>query len=57
MMVGNHDYDLACDPAFAVKLNAYNIQLDTSLNLIRAFGDKKDLDRTRTAARLVQCFS
>jgi UDP-2,3-diacylglucosamine pyrophosphatase LpxH len=41
MMVGNHDYDLACDPAFAVKLNAYNIQLDTSLNLIRAFGDKK----------------
>jgi UDP-2,3-diacylglucosamine pyrophosphatase LpxH len=41
MMVGNHDYDLACDPAFAVKLSAYNIQLDTSLNLIRAFGDKK----------------
>ena len=31
MMVGNHDYDLACDPAFAGKLSAYNIQLDTSL--------------------------
>ena len=41
MMVGNHDYDLACDPAFADKLSAYNIQLDTSLNLIRTFGDKK----------------
>ena len=41
MMVGNHDYDLACDPAFAGKLSAYNIHLDTSLNLIRTFGDKK----------------
>ena len=41
MMVGNHDYDLACDPAFANKLSAYNIQLDTSLNLIRTFGGKK----------------
>jgi len=41
MMVGNHDYDLACNPAFAGKLSAYNIQLDTSLNLIRVFGDKK----------------
>lgn len=41
MMVGNHDYDLACDPAFADKLSAYNIQLDTSLNLIRTFSDKK----------------
>jgi UDP-2,3-diacylglucosamine pyrophosphatase LpxH len=41
MMVGNHDYDLACDPAFADKLSAYNIQLDSSLNLIRIFGDKK----------------
>jgi UDP-2,3-diacylglucosamine pyrophosphatase LpxH len=39
MMVGNHDYDLACDPEFADKLSAYNIHLDTSLNLIRAFGD------------------
>jgi UDP-2,3-diacylglucosamine pyrophosphatase LpxH len=41
MMVGNHDYDLACDPAFADKLSAYNIRLDTRLNLIRTFGDKK----------------
>ena len=41
MMVGNHDYDLACDPAFAEKLRAYNIHLDTSLVLTRAVGDKK----------------
>src|SRR5262249_2441627 len=41
MMVGNHDYDLACNPDFEDKLRAYNIQLDTSLNLIRTIGDKK----------------
>jgi UDP-2,3-diacylglucosamine pyrophosphatase LpxH len=41
MMVGNHDYDLACDPAFVDKLKAYNIQLDTSLVLIRTVGDRK----------------
>jgi UDP-2,3-diacylglucosamine pyrophosphatase LpxH len=41
MMVGNHDYDLACDPAFADKLSEYNIRLDTSPNLIRSFGEKK----------------
>ena len=41
MMVGNHDYDLACDPAFAEKLRAYNFQLDTSLVLIRTVGGKK----------------
>jgi UDP-2,3-diacylglucosamine pyrophosphatase LpxH len=41
MMVGNHDYDLACDPAFADKLRAYNIHLDTSLVLIRTVGDRK----------------
>src|SRR5262249_7524291 len=41
MMVGNHDYDLACDPAFAGKLKAYNIHLDTSLALIRTVGDRK----------------
>jgi UDP-2,3-diacylglucosamine pyrophosphatase LpxH len=41
MMVGNHDYDLACDPEFADKLSAYNIHLDTGLTLIRIFGDKK----------------
>jgi UDP-2,3-diacylglucosamine pyrophosphatase LpxH len=41
MMAGNHDYDLACNPAFADKLQAYNIHLDTSLVLIRMVGDKK----------------
>lgn len=41
MMVGNHDYDLACDPAFAEQLLAYHIHLDTSLVLIRNVGDKK----------------
>src|SRR5262249_9412128 len=41
MMVGNHDYDLACDPVFAEKLSEYNIHLDTSLDLIRTFADKK----------------
>src|SRR5262249_53717630 len=41
MMVGNHDYDLACNPVFADHLRAYNIQLDTSLTLIRIVGGKK----------------
>jgi UDP-2,3-diacylglucosamine pyrophosphatase LpxH len=41
MMVGNHDYDLACDANFATKLQAYNIYLDKSLVLIRTVGDKK----------------
>src|SRR6516225_992405 len=41
MMVGNHDYDLACDPAFAGKLRAHNIHLDTSLALVRTVGDRK----------------
>jgi UDP-2,3-diacylglucosamine pyrophosphatase LpxH len=41
MMVGNHDYDLACDAAYAAKLKAYNIHLDMSLVLIRTVGDKK----------------
>jgi UDP-2,3-diacylglucosamine pyrophosphatase LpxH len=41
MMVGNHDYDLACDPGFADKLSAYNIHLDTSLHLIRTLGGRK----------------
>jgi len=41
MMVGNHDYDLACDPAFVEKLQAYNIHLDPSLVLIRPVGDKR----------------
>jgi UDP-2,3-diacylglucosamine pyrophosphatase LpxH len=41
MMVGNHDYDLACEPVFADELRAYNIHLDTSLVLIRTAGNKK----------------
>ena len=41
MMVGNHDYDLACYADFAGKLQAYNIYLDKSLVLIRTVGDKK----------------
>jgi UDP-2,3-diacylglucosamine pyrophosphatase LpxH len=41
MMVGNHDYDLACDPAYLGMLQAYNIHLDRNLVLIRMVGDKK----------------
>lgn len=41
MLVGNHDYDLACDPVFAEKLLAYNIHLDTNLVLTRDVGHKK----------------
>jgi UDP-2,3-diacylglucosamine pyrophosphatase LpxH len=41
MMVGNHDYELACDADFAAKLQAYNIHLDKNLVLIRTVGDKK----------------
>lgn len=41
MMVGNHDYELACVPMFEDKLRAYNIHLDASLALIRTVGDKK----------------
>lgn len=35
LMVGNHDYDLACDPAFAAKLAEYNLRLDTATSLKR----------------------
>ncbi|HLM61910.1 MAG TPA: metallophosphoesterase, partial [Pyrinomonadaceae bacterium] len=41
MMVGNHDYDLACYPEFKDKLKNYNINLDTSLALIREIGGRK----------------
>jgi UDP-2,3-diacylglucosamine pyrophosphatase LpxH len=41
MMVGNHDYDLACYPEFTDKLKNYNIRLDTSLALIREMGGRK----------------
>ena len=41
MMVGNHDYDLACDEWYAIKLAQYNITLDTSLTIIREIGGRK----------------
>lgn len=41
MMVGNHDYDLACYPEFVDKLAAYNIHLDTSISLIREINGRK----------------
>ncbi|MDQ6789037.1 MAG: metallophosphoesterase [Acidobacteriota bacterium] len=41
MMVGNHDYDLACYPEFVGKLKNYNIALDTSLYLTREIGNRK----------------
>lgn len=41
MMVGNHDYDLACDPVYREKLALYNIRLDTSLSLVREIAGRK----------------
>ena len=41
LMVGNHDYDLACYPEFADKLRAFNISLDTSISLIRSVGERQ----------------
>lgn len=41
MMVGNHDYDLACDPAYEPILRKYNITLDRSLSLVREVGNRK----------------
>jgi predicted phosphodiesterase len=41
MMVGNHDYDLACYPEFVDKLENYNVRLDASLFLIREIGNQK----------------
>ncbi len=40
-MVGNHDYDLACDAVYAEKLAAYNITLDMSLAVIREINGRK----------------
>jgi len=51
MMVGNHDYDLACNAGFASRLQIYNIHLDKSLLLIRPVGHKKiwtDTDSSTT---------
>ncbi|MEZ5427676.1 MAG: metallophosphoesterase [Pyrinomonadaceae bacterium] len=41
MMVGNHDYDLACDPWYIDRLAEFNITLDTSLVFIRQVGSRK----------------
>ena len=41
MMVGNHDYDLACDSGYAPLLAEYNIKLDTSLTLWREVGSRQ----------------
>jgi hypothetical protein len=49
LMVGNHDYDLACDPAFADKLRSYNIHLDTSLALIRVAAARCSRESKRNA--------
>jgi UDP-2,3-diacylglucosamine pyrophosphatase LpxH len=35
LMVGNHDYDLACEAAFAGKLKEYNLNLDTAISVKR----------------------
>ncbi|MCC6948767.1 MAG: metallophosphoesterase [Bradyrhizobiaceae bacterium] len=35
VMVGNHDYDLACHPAFEARLKEYNLNLDTAISLQR----------------------
>ena len=41
MMVGNHDYDLACDPVYEEKLARFNITLDASISLIREISGRK----------------
>ncbi len=41
LMVGNHDYDLACYPEFADKLAVFNIALDTSISVIRNVGGRQ----------------
>lgn len=40
VMVGNHDYDLACDPAFRDKLASYNLDLEPSITLKRELLEK-----------------
>ena len=41
IMVGNHDYDLACYPEFASMLASYNIALDLSLAVVREIKGRK----------------
>lgn len=57
MMVGNHDYDLACDPAFSGQAQRIQHQAGLKSESDSHLRRQEDLDRTRTAARPVQCFS
>jgi UDP-2,3-diacylglucosamine pyrophosphatase LpxH len=41
LMVGNHDYDLACYREYFEKLKAFNISLDTSISVVRDVGRKQ----------------
>jgi UDP-2,3-diacylglucosamine pyrophosphatase LpxH len=41
LMVGNHDYDLACYREYHEKLKAFHIRLDTSVSLVREVGEKQ----------------
>src|SRR5499425_3951793 len=45
MMVGNHDYDLARNPDFAVQLKVYNTRLDKSLVQQDARSARRNQDR------------
>jgi UDP-2,3-diacylglucosamine pyrophosphatase LpxH len=41
LMVGNHDYDLACYPEFVSMLASYNITLDLALAVVRELKGRK----------------
>lgn len=41
LMVGNHDYDLACYREYFEKLAAFNISLDTGISVVRNVGEKQ----------------
>jgi len=41
LAVGNHDYDLACDPAFAAHLREYNLHVENKAAFTRSIGDRK----------------
>jgi hypothetical protein len=41
LMVGNHDYDLACYREYSEKLAAFNISLDTGISIVRDVGEKQ----------------
>ncbi|MDD5556121.1 MAG: metallophosphoesterase [bacterium] len=40
LLVGNHDYDLACIPAYRDLLAKYNLRLDTAEHTVRRLGKK-----------------